>query len=183
VNLWRSSFHYTALMALEQAGVDETDVNFVLLPFANQPDALLSGDVDVIGLMEPYISAFEAQYGDVARPLFDAIDVFGEKQFTTHFVNRLWAEYNPEQAEAFTAGIVEAINWIEQNPEEAKPIIAQYTGIDEQYVPVYHFQPDGRVVEEDVAFWLEYLLGRGDVEADWLTPEQIASNRYNAEVQ
>lgn len=179
VNLWRSSFHYTALMALEQAQVAEDEVDFVLLSFDVQTPALLEGEVDVIGLMEPYISQTLGLFGDEVRPLFDAIDVFGTKQFTTHFVNRLWAQYHPEQAEAFVAGIVDAVRYIEANQDAARPIVAAYTGIDEQHVPDYHFQPDGIVVEDDVAFWLDYLLERGDVEADWLTPEQIASNLYN----
>lgn len=182
VNLWKSSFHYTLLMALEQHGIAEDEVTFVLLPFDKQEVALNQGQVDVIGLMEPYASHARATYGDKFRLLFTALDVFGEKQFTCHFVNRVWAEYNTEKAEAFTAGIVDAINWIEANQDEAKAIIAQYTGIDEQYVPEYHFQPDGRVNEADVQFWLEYMRRRGDITADWLTPEQVASNRYNAKL-
>lgn len=181
VNLWHSSFHYTLLMALEQAGIAEDEVTFVLLPFDKQGEALRQGQVDLIGLMEPYGSMVRATYGGEARLLFTALDVFGEKQFTTHFVNRDWAERTPQTARAFVDGIVDAIEWIEQHPEEAKPIIAAYTGIAEEHVPAYRFQPGGRVVMEDVRFWLDYMVQRGDVEADAaLTPEQIATNRFNS---
>lgn len=121
-----------------------------------------------------------ALYGGDIRPLFTALDVFGEKQFSVHFVNRLWAQYHPEQARAFVAGIVDAIAWIEANQDEARPIIAAHTGIDPANVPDYHFQEGGRVVEDDVQWWLDYLLARGDVTADWLLTDQIASNVYNA---
>ncbi|MFP4322777.1 MAG: ABC transporter substrate-binding protein [Anaerolineales bacterium] len=181
VNLWRSSFHYTAIMALENAGLDEDSADWVLLPFENQATALARGDVDVIGLMEPYNGYAQANYAEDFRLLFDAIDVFGEKQFTTHFVNREWAAQNPEAARAFVAGITQAIAWIEANQDAARAIIAEYTGIDADFVPDYRFQPDGRVVMEDVRFWINYLRGRGDIARD-LTPEDVATNAYNARV-
>lgn len=182
VNLWKSSFHYTALMALEQQDIPEDSINWLLLPFPNQPQALAEGEVDVIGLMEPYNGLAKATYGDQIKLLFTAEDVFGQKQFTTHFVNRVWAEYNPEAARAFVAGIVDSIAWIEANQAQAKPIIAKYTGIEEKYVPDYHFQPHGQVIEADIEFWLKYLVKRGDVEVDWLKAGNIASNRYNEAV-
>lgn len=182
VNLWRSSFHYTLLMALEQAGVPEEAVEFRLLSFDHQMPALEQGQVDVIGLMEPYASMARTHYQDEFRLLFTALDVFGEKQFTTHFVNRDWAEQHPEATRAFVGGIGDAIAWIEAHPDAARPIIARYTGIEERYIPAYRFQPDGRVVMEDVRFWLDYMGQRGDLEASSLTPEDIATNRFNPAV-
>jgi NitT/TauT family transport system substrate-binding protein len=179
VNLWRSSFHYTALMAIEQQQIAEDSLEWVLLPFDHQTEALMQGEVDVIGLMEPYNTYALSEHGDQIRLLFDASDVFGDKQFTTHFVNRIWAQYNPNTAQAFVGGIVDAIHWIEKNQMEAKSIIASYTEIPAEYIPEYHFQPDGTVVEEDVIFWLEYLQKRQDVKAGWLKPDTIATNRYN----
>jgi ABC-type nitrate/sulfonate/bicarbonate transport system substrate-binding protein len=178
VNLWYSSFHYTAIMALEQTGLAEEDIDWVLLPFDQQLPALLEGRVDIIGLMEPYNAAALATGGADIRPLFDAEEIFGAKQFSLHFINSVWAEYNPDLAQAFVAGIVDAIAWIEANQDEAKAIIAEYTGIDREYVPEYHFQPGGVVVEEDIAFWLDYLVGRGDVEVTWLKPERIGTNQF-----
>jgi NitT/TauT family transport system substrate-binding protein len=180
VNLWRSSFHYTILIALEQAGVPEDEVQFVLVPFENQPGALENGQVAMIGLMEPYASQARALYGDEFQLLFTALDVFGERQFTTHFVNSEWAAENPDKASAFVGGIVDAIEWIEANPAEARPIIARYTGIAEQHIPDYQFQPDGRVVMADVRFWLDYIGQRGDADTAGLEPEDIATNRFNS---
>lgn len=179
VNLWRSSFHYTALMALEQAGVDEDAVEFVLLPFDNQLPALLAGEVDVIALMEPYNARALAVSGDQLHLVYDAEQIFGQKQFSLHFINRIWAADHPDEAKAFVSGIVDAIAWIEANQEDAKAIISKYTGIEVEYVPVYHYQENGHVVMEDVQFFLDYLIERGDVEATWLQAENIATNQYN----
>jgi ABC-type nitrate/sulfonate/bicarbonate transport system substrate-binding protein len=183
VNLWRSSFHYTALMALEQAGIPEDQVEFVLLAFADQLAALQNGEVDIIGLMEPYNGQAKALMGDQLHLVTDAEQIFGQKQFTLHFFNRIWAREHPEAVTAWVSCIRDAINWIEANQDLAKPIIAEYTGIDAAYVPDYYFQEDGQVIMEDVQFWLDYLIARGDVTATWLNVDDIATNDYNTALQ
>jgi NitT/TauT family transport system substrate-binding protein len=178
VNLWRSSFHYTALMALEQENIPEQDINFVLLGFSEQAAALSSGAVDVIGLMEPYIGSAKATYGDEFYELFNAIDVFGTKQFTLHFVNQDWANDNIDVARAFVAGIVRATEFAETNPAQAAAIIAQYTGLPAEHIPAYKFQEDARVIQDDVAWWIDYLYARGDIDVKPGVGE-VASNRFN----
>lgn len=179
INLVKSSFHYTWLMALENAGMTEDDVTFVNLSFDQQQAALERGDVDAIGLMQPYTK--KARESEDLKMLFDAVDVFGEKQFCEIFVNSVWAENNPEDAEKFVAGIVKAIKWIEDNQDEAKQIISKYTGIDVQYIDDYKFQPNGMVSESDAEYWLEYMK-RTEGAADYLEVSDIVTNKYNKEI-
>jgi ABC-type nitrate/sulfonate/bicarbonate transport system substrate-binding protein len=180
VNLWRSSFHYTSLLALDQRDIDEDSVTWVLLSFSDQIPALIEGSVDVVGLMQPYQNYLEMEYGDQVRELFnDYDDVYGQRHVSLIFVNRVWAENNPQEAAAFTHGLADAIDWIEAHQDEAKAIIAKYTGIPKEAVPEYHFTPRGLINLEDVADWLGYLRERGDVTADWVTPEMVATNSYN----
>ena len=181
VNLWKSSFHYSVIMALNNAGMKSDDVQFILIPFDKQLTAIDSDQVDVVGLMEPYSSYLRSKGG--YRVLFDAFDIFGEKQFCIHFVNKVWAEHNRKEAVAFISGIVKSINWIEQNQAEAKKIIAKYTGIDEKYIADYHFQKNGAVIMNDVQYWLDYMQSSGDVTAKWLKVDDIATNKYNREVK
>jgi len=181
INLIKSSFHYTVLMALEQAGIKETDVDFVLLPFDQQEFALENKRVDMIGLMQPYI--LHAKENSEYKVLFTALDVFGGKQFCVHLVNSIWAENNPKAVTAFVSGITDSIDWIEANQEEAKKIISKYTAVDVKYINDYYFQPDGMVNMEDAQYWLDYMKDRDDVQADWLKVEDFASNKYNVRIQ
>ena len=176
INLVKSSFHYTWLMALENAGMTVEDVTFVTLSFDQQQAALERGDVDAIGLMQPYTKS--ARNSDKLEMLYDATDIFGEKQFCEIFINSVWAANNEETAKKFVAGIVKAIEWIENNQEEAKQIIGKYTGIDPQYIDDYKFQKNGMVVESDAAYWLDYMK-RSEGVADWLTVDDIVTNKYN----
>lgn len=180
INLVKSSFHYTWLMALENAGMKVEDVTFINLPFSEQQAALERGDVDAIGLMQPYTKS--ARDSEDLKLLFDATDIFGEKQFCEIFINSVWADNNEETARKFVTGIVKAIEWIEKNQDEAKQIISKYTGIEVDRIDDYRFQENGIVVESDAAYWLEYMK-RTEGAAEWLTVEDIVTNKYNPNVK
>lgn len=180
INLVKSSFHYTWLMALENAGMSADDVTFVNLSFDQQQAALERGDVDVIGLMQPYTK--QARESESLTMLFDAVDVFGERQFCEIFVNSVWAENNTDQAEKFVAGIVKAIDWIENNQAEAKEIISKYTGVAVEYIDDYKFQENGKVIEADAEYWLEYMK-RTEGAAQYLEASDIVTNEYNSSIE
>jgi len=180
VNIWRSSFHYTSLMMMDKYGIPEDCVNWSLLSFGNQIPALAEGSVDIIGLMQPYQGYADAEYGDQFRELYnDHDEVYGERMVSLIFQNRLWAEYNPEVSRNFVAALVEAIDWIKDNQAAAKPIIAKYTGIEEKFIADYHYTEHGQVVPADIQFWIDYMLARGDITADWLKPEDVGTNAFN----
>jgi NitT/TauT family transport system substrate-binding protein len=191
VNLIRSSFHYTLLRAFENHGMVEADVELKLLSFADQVNALAAGQVDAIGLMVPYQTLLANKFPGLARELFnDHDEVFeGPKHVSLIFVNKLWAEANPEAARCFVAGIVKSIDWIKANPAEAQTIQAKYIGIDPVDVPAtYDYTEKGAVNVADVQWWLDYLIVRGDVTEKqaaypWMSADQIATNAYNEAVK
>lgn len=180
VNIWRSSFHYTTLAALDAAGVDEAAVDFQLLSFADQIPALVSGQIDVAGLIPPYQGYLLSEYGEQVRELWNDYDFYGEKHVSLIFLNRLWAQYNPTQAQAFTGCVRDAIEWIEDNQAEAAAIVSGYTGIPADAIGEYHFTPSGAVRMGDVQWWIDYLRTRGDLTADWVQPGDVATDAYNA---
>lgn len=179
INLVKSSFHYTWLMALADAGMSEGDVQFVNLSFDQQQGALERGDVDAIGLMAPY--APMARESDELELLFDATDIFGERQFCEIFLNSVWAEENPDKATRFVAGIAKAAEWTGEHQDEAKEIISKYTGVDVQYIDDYQFQPNAMVDMEDAQYWLDYMKENEGV-AEWVEVEDVATNKYNEAV-
>lgn len=180
INLVKSSFHYTWIMALENAGLTEDDVQFVNLSFDQQEAALERGDVDAIGLMQPYTKS--ARENDNLKMLYTDVDAFGERQFCEIFINSVYAENNPEKAEAFVAGIVKATEWIQNNQQEAKQIISKYTGIDPAYIDDYKFQNNAMVSEEDCAYWLEFMK-KVENTPDWVKVEDIVTNKYNKAIK
>lgn len=180
INLVKSSFHYTWLMELEKAGMTEDDVTFITLSFADQKEALLNGMVDAIGLMQPYSGM--ARTDERCRQLYNAVDSFGERQFCEILLNVDWAKAHPEEAKAFVAGIAKAAEWVGEHQDEAKQIIAKYTGIDAAYIDDYYFQPHAMVNMDDAQYWLEYMQSHEGVDAA-LTVDNVATNEYNEAVK
>jgi NitT/TauT family transport system substrate-binding protein len=180
VNIWRSSFHYTTLRMLDAMNIPEENVDFVLLSFADQIPALLEGEIDVAGLIPPYQGYLLNEYGDLVQEVWNDYDLYGDNHVSLIFVNRIWARENPAIAREFVGCIVDSINWVEENQEAARDIVGAHTGIPADAIGDYHFTENGQVISEDVQDWLDYLLERGDVTADWLQVEDIATNKFNA---
>ncbi len=179
INLVKSSFHYTWLMALANANMSESDVQFVNLSFDQQQGALERGDVDAIGLMAPY--APKARQSEELEMLFDATDIFGERQFCEIFVNSVWAEEHEDEVTRFVSGIAKAAEWTSDHQDEAKAIISKYTGVDVEFIDDYQFQPNAMVNMEDAQYWLDYMKENEGV-AEWVEVEDVATNRYNEAV-
>ena len=156
INLIKSSFHYTWLLALEQNGMLPEDIEFVSMPFSQQEGALEKGVVDAIGLMAPYSA--KARKNDNIKKLYDCVDVFGERQFCMIFINSVYAEENPEEVTKFVSALSKTCEWIKDNQQEAKEIISKYTGVDEKYIDDYKFQNKAMVVPEDIEYWLDYMI-------------------------
>ena len=180
INLVKSSFHYTWIMALHDAGMTEDDVNFVQLPFSEQLEALKRGDVDAIGLMSPYIKSAEETAG--VEELYNACDVFGERQFCEIFLNETWADKNADKAERFVSALVKAEKWAMNNQNEAKQIISKYTGIDADMINDYVFQDNAMCVEEDCEFWLDYMK-KNEGAKESLQVKDIVTNKFNKAVK
>lgn len=181
INLVKSSFHYSLLIAMAQAGMKEDDVEFVLLPFSEQVIAMQQKQVDMIGLMQPHTEI--ARQTEGFKRILTATDIFGEKQLCCIFMNKVWAEENPDVAKKYVAGIVEAAQYIEEHPDEAAKIISKHTGVDESLIAPYKFQPNAMVNLDDCQYWLDYMLSRNDTQAAWLKVEDFATNSYNEKVK
>ena len=177
INLVHASFHHKWLMALESYGIHEDEVYWTVLPFDQQELALLHGRVDAIGVLQPH--TVRPRGNPDFKRIMTAYDVFGERQFTMHVFNSIWAYNNPELVEGFVSAIADAAEWIEGNQDAAREIISRHTGVDVRYIENYYFQPNAQVNVDDAQFWLDYMRVRGDVTADWLTVDDFATNRFN----
>lgn len=176
INLVKSSFHYTWLLALEQNGMLPEDIEFVSMPFSQQEGALEKGVVDAIGLMVPYSA--KARQNENIKKLYDATDIFGERQFCMIFVNSVYAEENPEKVCKFVSALSKTCDWIKDNQQEAKHIISKYTGVDEKYIDDYRFQNKAEVIPADIEYWLDYMV-RVEHVSPKINIEDVGTNKYN----
>lgn len=97
----------------------------VIAPMANGDTltAFHSGDVDGAFLPEPWATRLVAEAG--AHVLLDEADLWPDGRFvTTHLiVNTGYLEENPDVVKSLIAGELEAIDFINENPDEAQTVV------------------------------------------------------------
>ncbi|PAD22831.1 aliphatic sulfonate ABC transporter substrate-binding protein [Terribacillus saccharophilus] len=112
---------------LQEAGLNEQDVEIVNLQHADGASALLSGDVDAWAGLDPHMAKLELEN--------DAQLFYRNEDFNTYnFLNvrKEFAENHPEEVKEVLKLYDKARAWIEENPEETAEIVAKEAGISQE---------------------------------------------------
>jgi len=128
-------------LMIEEEGLE--NINIVQTSPSQQLNALSSGSVDAIFVLEPLISIGEAK--GISRVLVKSpiTTYFMDKMlwetsvFSTDFVNK-----NPETAEKISNAIDKAIIFTNSNPNQAKTYYSEFTSVEDSLeeklsVPIY----------------------------------------------
>lgn len=159
VNSFSGSFYFTILKYLEKAGLKKEDVKFVNMPHPNQPQALLTGQVDVAGVIDPFSA--QLQESNETRTLVTGYDILGENQFSVIFFTEEFIKKNPETVKKFVRAYQKAVGFIEKNPDLASQIIAKQIEIDPKYNTLHRYTRNAQVKLQDVEFWIRSLEDSG----------------------
>ena len=116
--------YFFLLQALEQAGVDQSEVTIENLQHADGRSALTSGAVDAWAGLDPIMAAAEK---DGAELFFRDIDFnsYGFLNATETFL-----EEKPDVAQTVVNAYERAREWAKENPEETAAILAEVAAID-----------------------------------------------------
>lgn len=120
---------------LQQDGVDRRDVRFVQTPFAAMGDQLDAGHVDAAIATLPYSTAIAARgfhvHDDViVEAVHDASDGTVDDAITTVWsALRPFAVDNPEVIAAWRTSLREAIEFLNDNPSDARTLMAEWLKI------------------------------------------------------
>lgn len=118
----------TTKVALENAGVDVSSVEFVEVPRPDMAAAVARGRVDAATLVEPF--AVEALETGDFRVVLDAFaDAFSDVPVVAYFTTQSYAEQNPDAIAGFGNAIRKALQFSQENPEAVQEIIPTYTDI------------------------------------------------------
>lgn len=164
--------------ALEGTGANVDDINLVAVPFTDQMDQLRAGQIDAAlssaGFYEPLLAeGFEV----IASIPQDALVNVGAELPVTyvHFVSTpTFVESNLASVQAFQDAIVDAVAWIEENPDAALEVFAEWLGRDpesvqDSVIPAFkvHLTP------EDFDPWVQVMEDSGLIEEPIDTSELI----------
>lgn len=94
-------------VALEQAGVDKNQIDFVAMPFAEMPQALAAKQVDAAWMIEPFITKIRVSNG--AKIVTDtAVGQTEDFPLTGYVASRKMTKANPNTMKVFRNALSEA---------------------------------------------------------------------------
>lgn len=115
-------------LAVDNAGGDGADMDFLELAFGDAAAAVQNGQVEAALVLEPYLTqSLDAGLKAVSWPYAEAhpdLDIGG--YFTTEEV----IEQRPEDVEAFTRAMRKSMEYSQENPDVVREVIGEYTETD-----------------------------------------------------
>ena len=175
--LFGSTSEYYAGLFLAAYGMSFDDVNRLNLNPSDMPFALIKGDIDAYVIWEPFVHNAYKELGEEKAIRFVKRDIY-VLPFNVA-VRKDFAEERPDVIRRVLRAVIRADKFINENPEEAIPIIAKRAGMEAEVLR---------------AFWGDYefkvgldpsLLDALQREAQWakdtgLAPADSAIPNYRA---
>lgn len=146
--------------AVEAAGGDPNNVELVELPLSQAEGALSSGRVDAISVNEPFTTAVvQAGHKIVGAPFTDFDDP--ASNIAVYFSTTEFADANANEIQRFRDAMDEVNDYINENPDEAREGLAEYTDIEESIrnevsLPYYQSRISEQSVEEIMQKGVKY---------------------------
>jgi NitT/TauT family transport system substrate-binding protein len=112
--------------ALEKAGVDQSSIKLLPVPFPAMRTALANGQVDAIWTPEPFLS--QAINLDGARDLMAPGPVLGRYfPIGGYFARTDWAAANPDLLRKFRTAMNQSLAYAQANPNEVRELLPAAT--------------------------------------------------------
>jgi ABC-type nitrate/sulfonate/bicarbonate transport system substrate-binding protein len=178
INSFGACSEYVLKEYLRRNGLDK-DINFVVIPDANQEQALAEGLIDVGVLHSPY---YEKVVGSgAAREVFnDYVVDKGEAGMLPYFTQDDFIKEHPEVVKKFVKVLVRASNWTNEHHKEAGEIFAKRRGLDLQYAGSWNYYANGLVPNDGpVQWWIDYLEKDGKLPVGAIKAKDIYTNDFN----
>jgi len=116
---------------LKAKGINESSIQVKEIPFPQMLRALEIKDVDVAAVVEPFIEpALRTQRFDLLDRHY--LVVAHETPVATYVITRRWEREHPDLAAAFVRAFQKSSEFLKRQPQEARAIIGQYTGIPKE---------------------------------------------------
>lgn len=165
---------------LQDAGVDPAAVESIAVPVSEIPAALINGQIDIAAAFSTVYSTLEANHADEVQLLFRDSEVLPVDEFATAYgFTREFIETNPDRVAAYIAAMQDSVAFIQENPEEARAIIAEVTAspIEGLIVPAY---PDGLCMDlSHLEPYQEILVDLGYLQQPIPNLADHFTNEYN----
>ena len=163
---------------LRRNGLDK-DIDFVVIPDANQEQALAQGLIDVGVLHSPYYE--KVVKTGAGREIFNnSVVDDGVPGMLPYFTHEDVIRNRPDVVRRFVKVLARASDWTNQNHAEAGLIFAKRRGLDPQYAGSWSYYEHGLVPDDrPVQWWIDYLVAAGQLPAGKEKAADVYTNAFN----
>ncbi len=179
INSFGACSEYVLKEHLRRNGLDK-DVSFVVVPDANQEQALAQGLIDVGVLALALLR--ERSQGPAADARFSATTSSIMEKLACCLISRKTtsSRSTPDEMKTFVKVLAKTVDWINENHEEAGLIFAKRRGLDPRYAGSWSFYAHGLVPNDGpVQWWIDYLEKEGKLPGGAIKAKDVYTNQYN----
>lgn len=147
--------------AVAKDGGDQSSLQLVQLPFAQQVDALKNGQVDAITTQQPFVKQAEmagfVTLGDPAAIAYDD----PKNGNTDYFMAKSFVDANPDVVERWRKALQKSADYANDHPDEVRAMIVSTTKTDPKLVdaaPVPHYTSELNTdsIQKEADFLVKY---------------------------
>jgi NitT/TauT family transport system substrate-binding protein len=164
---------YDRAFVRAKGGIDPADVQYTEVPFPSMVDTLLRGYVDAINVPQPF-HYIAVKTGKVRVLGYPFVEIQPGLHIAPYAGTVKWLDANPNTVKGFVNAMNKAVEYMRNNPEEAKKLITGFTGAKREIVDAVPMDDWSLVLSEDnVAKTLEVMKTEGVLKKDLNAKEMI----------
>jgi ABC-type nitrate/sulfonate/bicarbonate transport system substrate-binding protein len=177
INSFGACSEYVTKKYLKDNGY-EGKVEFLQVPDDQLDQALTQGLVEV-SIIHPPTSG-RAEKTPTLHKLWSDYDIDkGISGMNPYTVNGKFARENPEAVKTIVAILAKTAKWVNENPQQARQIIADRLKMDVSLVENYAYYSDQVVPGPEIDYWIERLIAEGKLRPGQIKPSDVYTNEYN----
>ncbi|MGO4538155.1 ABC transporter substrate-binding protein [Paenibacillus sp. 2TAB19] len=162
----------------KEQGVDISKIEFLVVPDDKQEQTLEQGGIDLAIIHAPFSG--KAEYNEKLVKLWSDYDLDGGLGgMAPYSVNGKFAKEHPQAVKDFVSAIAKTANWVNENPDEAKGIIAKRLGVDVKYIDRFAYVDDLVVTEDPIQYYIDILEEYDKIPKGKITVKDVYTNEFN----
>jgi ABC-type nitrate/sulfonate/bicarbonate transport system substrate-binding protein len=166
---------------LEQGGISDSSVEWVLMPAKQQLEALSKGLVDVITTHAPFINVADAD--PAFRRVLSSWDILGDPaagSSVRSLTDRFIREY-PKAVRAFVRVYRKAYKWSNAHQQEARVLFGRLYNLKPEQVSILSWNERDWINDSDINPWIVRQVLHRDIKPDApIRASDIYTNEYNS---
>lgn len=178
INSFGACAEFVSKKWFREQGVNVDKIKFLVVPDDKQEQTLEQGGIDLAIVHAPFSG--KAQLNEKLVKLWSDYDLDGGLGgMAPYSVNGEFERQHPEAVKDFVTAIAKTANWVNQNPDEAKQIIADRLGMDVKYIDRFAYVDDLVVTEPPIQYYIDILEGEGKISVGSVKVKDVYTNDYN----